>query len=86
MYKEQVTDLFEEASALNTDSAIFDLKKRILQEYVQLDVSANILWFELQTPEFRSFLEKYCKQHIPDQSTFIENIICLSAMKKPWNT
>jgi hypothetical protein len=36
-YKEQATELFEEVSALNTDAAIFDLKKRILQGYVQLD-------------------------------------------------
>lgn len=26
-YKEQATEFFEEASALNTDTAIFDLKK-----------------------------------------------------------
>jgi hypothetical protein len=32
-------------------------------------VSANIPWFKLQMAEFRSFLEKYCKQHIPHQST-----------------
>jgi hypothetical protein len=49
--------LFEEASALNTNAAIFDLKKWVLQEYVQLDVSANIPWFKLQMPKFRSFLE-----------------------------
>jgi hypothetical protein len=28
--EEQATDFFEEASALNTDAAVFDLKKRIL--------------------------------------------------------
>jgi hypothetical protein len=32
-------------------------------------VSANTPWYKLQMPEFRSFLGKYCKQHIPDQST-----------------
>jgi hypothetical protein len=32
-------------------------------------VSANIPLFKLQMPGFRSFLKKYCKQHIPDQST-----------------
>jgi hypothetical protein len=35
--KEQATEFFEVAGALNTDAAIFDLKKRILQGYVQLD-------------------------------------------------
>jgi hypothetical protein len=35
--KEQATEFFEEASALNRDAAIFDLKKRILQGYVLLD-------------------------------------------------
>jgi hypothetical protein len=36
-YKEQATEIFEEASALNTDSAAFDVMKRILQGYVQLN-------------------------------------------------
>jgi hypothetical protein len=36
-YKEQVTEFFEEASALDTEAAVFDLKKRIHQGYVQLD-------------------------------------------------
>jgi hypothetical protein len=36
-YKEQATEFFEEASALNRGAAIFDLKKQILQGYVQLD-------------------------------------------------
>jgi hypothetical protein len=36
-YKEQATEFFEEASVLNTDVAIFDLKKQILQGFVQLD-------------------------------------------------
>jgi hypothetical protein len=35
--KEQATEVFEEASALNTDVAIFDVKKRIYQGYLQLD-------------------------------------------------
>jgi hypothetical protein len=32
-------------------------------------VSVNITWFKLQIPEFWSFLEKYFKKNIPDQST-----------------
>jgi hypothetical protein len=36
-YKEQATEFFEEASALNTDAAILDIMKQILQGYVQLD-------------------------------------------------
>jgi hypothetical protein len=32
-------------------------------------LTTNIPRFKLQMPEFRSFLEKYCKQHITDQST-----------------
>jgi hypothetical protein len=36
-YKEQATEFFDEESALNTDAAIFDLKKQILHGYVQLD-------------------------------------------------
>jgi hypothetical protein len=46
------------------------LKKRILLGHVHLDVSANTPWFKFQMPKFRSLLEKYWKQHIPDQSTF----------------
>jgi hypothetical protein len=37
IYKEQATEYFKEASALNINAAIFDLKKQILQGYVQLD-------------------------------------------------
>jgi hypothetical protein len=36
-YKQQAPDFYKEASALNRDTAIFDLKKRILQGYVELD-------------------------------------------------
>jgi hypothetical protein len=35
--REQATEFFEEASTLNIDAAIFDLKKRIFQGHVQLD-------------------------------------------------
>jgi hypothetical protein len=35
--KEQATEFFEEASALNAGAAISNLKKRILQGYLQLD-------------------------------------------------
>jgi hypothetical protein len=65
-YKDQATEFFEEASALDTDAAIFGLKKRILQGYVQLDGVREHLRFKLHLLEFRSFLGKYCKQHIPD--------------------
>jgi hypothetical protein len=36
-YKEQATEFFAEASVLNTEAAVFALKKRIRQGYVQLD-------------------------------------------------
>jgi hypothetical protein len=36
-HKKQATEFFEEASVFDTGAAIFDLKKRILQGYVQLD-------------------------------------------------
>jgi hypothetical protein len=36
-YEQQATEFFEEASALNTDAAIVDLKKRILEGHEQLD-------------------------------------------------
>jgi hypothetical protein len=35
--EEQAIEYFVKISALNKDAAIFDLKKRILQGYVQLD-------------------------------------------------
>jgi hypothetical protein len=68
-YKEEATEFFEEGSALNIDAAIFDLKKRIRQGYVHWMVSENIPSFKLQMSEFRSFLEEYRTQHVPDQST-----------------
>jgi hypothetical protein len=36
-YKEQATEFFEEAGALNKDAAIFDLKKQILEGHMQLN-------------------------------------------------
>jgi hypothetical protein len=36
-YKEQATKFLEEVSALNTDAAIFDIKKQVPQGYMQLD-------------------------------------------------
>jgi hypothetical protein len=56
--KEQATEFFEEASALDIDAAIFDLKKQFLRSMCKWIVSANIAWFKLQMPEFRSFLGK----------------------------
>jgi hypothetical protein len=66
--KEQPTDFFEEASALNIDAAIFDLKKKIFQGYVQLDGVNEYPRSKIQMPEFRFFLENYYKRHVPDQS------------------
>jgi hypothetical protein len=36
-YKDQATESFEEANALNPEAAIFDHKKQIPQRYVQFD-------------------------------------------------
>jgi hypothetical protein len=35
--KQQATEFFEEASSLNTEAAVIDFEKRILQGYVHLD-------------------------------------------------
>jgi hypothetical protein len=40
-------------------------------------VSANIPWFKLQMPKFWSLLEKYCTQHIPDQSTLRKHYLSI---------
>jgi hypothetical protein len=37
-------------------------------------VSAKIPWFKLQMPKFWSYLEKYGKQHIPDQSALRKHL------------
>jgi hypothetical protein len=68
-YNKQATEFFEEASALNTDAAIFNLKKRIPRGYVQLDGVCEHLLVETPNVRILVFLEKYCKQHIPYQST-----------------
>jgi hypothetical protein len=79
-YKEQATEFFEETSALNTDAAFFDLKKQILQGYVQLDgVCEHLL---VQTPNARiSVLFGKVLQATHSTHQHFENIICLSAMK-----
>lgn len=32
-------------------------------------IAANIPWYKLKNPKFKSFLEKYTNKHIPDEST-----------------
>jgi hypothetical protein len=68
-YKEQATEFFKKANALYTNAAIFDLNKRIFKDMCNWTVTTIIPRFKFQMVEFRSFLEKSCKQHIPDQST-----------------
>jgi hypothetical protein len=85
-YKEQATAFFEEASALNTDAAFFDLKKRILQGYVQLyGVREHQTGLNSTCPNFGPFW-KSTASNIFQTSQHFKNMICLSAMKKPWQT
>jgi hypothetical protein len=62
---------------VGADASIFDLKKRILQGHVQLDVSANISCCKFQMPKIWSFLEKHCKQHIPDQPALLKHYLLI---------
>jgi hypothetical protein len=59
-YKEQATEFFEEASAFNTEAAVFDLKKRILQGHVELDGVRKHPDLNSKCPNFIPFLEKHC--------------------------
>ena len=38
-------------------------------------VAANIPWYKLEVPEYRAFLQKYCGQQIPDESTLRKNYL-----------
>jgi len=38
-------------------------------------ISANISWNKLQVPQFKTFLEKYRANHIPDESTLRKNYL-----------
>lgn len=38
-------------------------------------VQSNIPWNKLENPAFREFLEKYCKRHIPNESTLRKNYL-----------
>lgn len=38
-------------------------------------IAANVPWYKLQVPQFKSFLEKYCKRNIPDKSTLRKNYL-----------
>jgi hypothetical protein len=72
------------SSALNTDAAISDLKKRILQGYAQLDGVRDHPTVKFQIPDFRSFFGKVLQATYSRAVKHFENIICLSALKKPW--
>jgi hypothetical protein len=68
-YKEQATQFFEEASALKTHQQSSTSGNEFFKDICNWMVSAKNPWFKLKMPKFWSFLEKYCKQHIPYQST-----------------
>jgi len=38
-------------------------------------VAANIPWYKMQVPPFRTFLEKYTGKHIPDESALRKNYL-----------
>lgn len=38
-------------------------------------IAANVPWYKLQVPQFKSFLEKYFKHNIPDESTLRKNYL-----------
>lgn len=38
-------------------------------------IAANVPWYKLQVPQFKSFLEKYFKRNIPDESTLRKNYL-----------
>lgn len=40
-----------------------------------LILAANIPWAKLDCPEFKSFLEKYCKKVVPNRTTLSKNYL-----------
>lgn len=50
-------------------------RNAFFQDLCRAMVAANIPWYKLQVPEFRSFLQKYCGQQIPDESTLRKNYL-----------
>lgn len=42
-----------------------------IENICQAFIFVNIPLFKLQNPSVRAFLEKYTKQHIPDESTIL---------------
>jgi hypothetical protein len=84
-YKEQATEIFKEASVLNTDATVFNLKTLILRGYVQLDGVCEPPGLNSKCLNFGPFW-KSSGSNIFQTRQHFENIICLSAMKKPWKT
>jgi hypothetical protein len=49
------------------------IRNEFFKDLCSVMVAADILWYKLQVPKFRSFLEKYHKRQIPDKSTLCKN-------------
>jgi hypothetical protein len=51
------------------------IRNEFFKDLCSAMVAADIPWYKIQVPNFRSFLEKYCKRHVPDESTFHNNYL-----------
>lgn len=58
-----------------TEQSATDTKNTFYYDLCTAFVAANIAWTKLDCPELRQFLEKYCKQHIPSESTIRKNYL-----------
>jgi hypothetical protein len=76
-YKEQATEFFAEASALNKTQQSSTSRNEFFKIMCNWMVSANFPWIQLQMPEFRFLPEKYYKQHIPNKSTFRKHFLLI---------
>jgi hypothetical protein len=84
-YKEQAIE-FSKKRVLSTQMQQSSTKRNeFFKDMCNWFVSANIPWFKLQMPEFRSLLEKYYKQHISVQSTCRKRYISI-CYEEPWKT
>jgi hypothetical protein len=54
------------------------IRNEFFKDLCNAVVAADILWYKLQVPKFRSFFEKYCKRVVPEESTLRKNYLDVS--------
>jgi hypothetical protein len=51
------------------------IRNEFFKDLCNAMVAADIPWYKLQVPKFRSLFKKYCKRQVPDESALCKNYL-----------